>query len=103
MATAGLLLLVMSGVAMTWPRVVAIPLSVVLGWVALSLFSRAATLHVEGRGLRWPWRGGSPPEPPTLSTSDARGDPAVADRLADAYVSHRHTTGTLPRPGGSRR
>ncbi len=72
MAIAGLLLLVMSGVAMKWPRVVAIPLSVVLGWVALSLFSRAATLHVDGQGLRWPWRGGGPPEPPTLSTSDVR-------------------------------
>jgi cardiolipin synthase len=56
MATSGLLLLVMSGVAMKWPRVVAIPLSVVLGWVALSLLSRSATLHVEGKGLRWPWR-----------------------------------------------
>ena len=69
MATAGLLLLVLSAVAMKWPRVVAIPLSVVLGWVALSLFSRAATLHVEGKGLRWPWRGSGPPEPPTLATS----------------------------------
>ncbi len=43
----------MSAVAMKWPRVAAIPLSVVLGWVALPLFSRAATLHVEGKGLRW--------------------------------------------------
>ena len=73
MATSGLLLLVMSGVAMKWPRVVAIPLSVVLGWVALSLFSRAATLHVEGKGLRWPWRGGGPPEPPRRATTDVRG------------------------------
>ncbi|HUE89144.1 MAG TPA: phospholipase D-like domain-containing protein, partial [Vicinamibacterales bacterium] len=73
MATAGLLLLVLSAVAMKWPRVVAIPLSVVLGWVALSLFSRAATLHVEGKGLRWPWRGGGPPEPPTRATTDVRG------------------------------
>jgi cardiolipin synthase len=73
MATAGLLLLVMSGVAMKWPRVVAIPLSVVLGWVALSLFSRAATLHVEGKGLRWPWRSGGLPEPPVRATTDVRG------------------------------
>jgi cardiolipin synthase len=73
MATAGLLLLVMSGVAMKWPRVVAIPLSVALGWVALSLFSRAATLGVEGKGLRWPWRGGGPPVPPTRATTDVRG------------------------------
>jgi hypothetical protein len=72
MATAGLLLLVLSAVAMKWPRVVAIPLSVVLGWVALSLFSRAATLHVQGEVLRWPWRGDRPPPPPALATSDLR-------------------------------
>lgn len=29
----------------------------------------------------------------------ARGDPAVAGRLGDAYVSYRETSGTLPRPG----
>jgi hypothetical protein len=28
----------------------------------------------------------------------ARGDPAVAGRLGDAYVSYRETSGTLPRP-----
>lgn len=33
----------------------------------------------------------------------AGADPAVAERLADAYVSYRQTTGTLPRPGGSSR
>ena len=77
--TSGLLLLVMSGVAMKWPRVVAIPLSVVLGWVALSLFSRAATLHVEGKGLRWPWRGGGPREPPTVSTSEVRACASTGD------------------------
>jgi cardiolipin synthase len=71
MVTTGLLLIVLSGVAMKWPRVVAIPLSVVLGWVALSLFSRAATLHVAGKELRWPWRGGGPLEPPT--TTDVGG------------------------------
>ena len=72
MATAGLLLLVMSGVAMKWPRVVAIPMSVLLGWVALSLFSRALTLHFEGNGLRWRWRGGSAPGPPVQATTDVR-------------------------------
>jgi cardiolipin synthase len=55
MASAGLLLLVVSAVAMKWPRVVSIPLSVVLGWVALSLFFRAATLRLQGRDLRRPW------------------------------------------------
>lgn len=29
----------------------------------------------------------------------ARGDPAAAERLGDAYVSYRETTGTLSRPG----
>jgi len=57
---------------MKWPRVVAIPLSVVLGWVALSRFSRATTLHVEEKALRWPWRGDGKPEPPTLVTTDVR-------------------------------
>jgi phosphatidylserine/phosphatidylglycerophosphate/cardiolipin synthase-like enzyme len=50
-------------VAMKSPRVVAIPLSVMLGWVALSLFFRAATLRLQGHGLRWPWRRIAPPEP----------------------------------------
>ncbi len=63
MASAGLLLLAVSAVAMKWPRVVAMPLSVMLGWVALSLFFRAATLRLQGRGLRWPWRRATPPEP----------------------------------------
>jgi hypothetical protein len=54
MASAGLLLLAVSGVAMTWPRVVAIPLAVVLGWVALSLFFRAATLNLQGKARRLP-------------------------------------------------
>jgi hypothetical protein len=38
-----------------------------------------------------------------LITLLARADPAVAERLADAYVSYRQTTGTLPQPGGSSR
>jgi hypothetical protein len=36
-----------------------------------------------------------------LITLLARADPAAADRLADAYVSYRQTTGTLPRPGSA--
>jgi hypothetical protein len=38
-----------------------------------------------------------------LITLLARADPAVGERLADAYVSYRQTTGTLPRPGNSSR
>jgi hypothetical protein len=38
-----------------------------------------------------------------LITLLAHADPAVAERLADAYVSYRQTTGTLPQPGGSSR
>ena len=63
MASAGLLLLAVSAIAMKWPRVVAIPLSVMLGWVAFSLFLRAATLRLQGKDLRWPWRRVVPPEP----------------------------------------
>ena len=36
-----------------------------------------------------------------LITLLARADPAVADRLSEAYVSYRHTAGTLPRASGS--
>ncbi|HUE85715.1 MAG TPA: hypothetical protein VMO26_06520 [Vicinamibacterales bacterium] len=35
-----------------------------------------------------------------LITLLARADPAVAERLADAYVSYRETMGTLPPPIG---
>jgi hypothetical protein len=38
-----------------------------------------------------------------LITLLARADPAVAERLADAYVSYRQTMGTLPRPDGNSR
>ena len=38
-----------------------------------------------------------------LITLLARADPAVAERLADAYVSYRQKTGTLPVPGGNSR
>jgi cardiolipin synthase len=79
MASAGLLLLVVSAVAMKWPRVVAIPLSVMLGWVALSLFFRAATLRLQGTGLRWPWRRVVSPKP-----TQNRGD-------ADGFDSSRRT------------
>ena len=54
MASAGLLLLAVSGVAAMWPKVVAIPLAVMLGWVALSLFSRAATLNFQRKAGRRP-------------------------------------------------
>jgi cardiolipin synthase len=63
MASAGLLLLAVSGVAMTWPKVVAIPLSVILGWVALSLLFRAATLRLQRKEMRLPWRRHHPSEP----------------------------------------
>ena len=56
MASAGLLLLAVSGVAMAWPKVVAMPLSVILGWIALSLLFRAATLRLHGTDMRLPWR-----------------------------------------------
>ena len=38
-----------------------------------------------------------------LITLLARADPAVAERLADTYVSYRQAMGTLPPPAGSGR
>jgi cardiolipin synthase len=63
MASAGLLLLAVSGVALTWPRVVAIPLAVMLGWVALSLLFRAATLNFQGKAGHLPSRRDDPSDP----------------------------------------
>jgi hypothetical protein len=51
MANAGLLLLAVSAVAFEWPRVVAIPVSVMLAWVALSLLFRARHAALSGKGL----------------------------------------------------
>ncbi len=56
MVGAGLVLGAVSAMAMRWPKVVAIPLAVMLGWVALSLLVRAARLSFQDRGLTWPWR-----------------------------------------------
>ena len=67
-AAAGALLLAVSGVAMAWPKVVAIPLSLMLGWVALSLLFRAATLQVQKNDGRVPCRRDDP--------SGGRGDPS---------------------------
>ena len=45
LAAAGCFLLLLGGIAWQWPRMMAIPFSIVLGWVGLSLFFRAAALH----------------------------------------------------------
>lgn len=49
LAGAGLLLLAVAVVAALWPKVLTIPLSVMAGWVALSLLVRAYKLHRQGR------------------------------------------------------
>jgi cardiolipin synthase A/B len=48
MASAALLLLGLVVVTTLWPKIVTVPLSVMLGWVAISLFVRAYRLHVKG-------------------------------------------------------
>ena len=63
MASAALLLLAVSGVAMIWPKVVAIPLSVILAWVALSLLFRAATLRLQRTDVSVRWRRDDASEP----------------------------------------
>jgi cardiolipin synthase len=46
MASVGLALLALSAVAMKWPKVVAIPLSLLVGWIALALLFRSVTLQI---------------------------------------------------------
>ena len=48
-ASAGLLLLLLSGLAVWWPHLLSVPLAVLGVWVAISLFSRAYALHREGK------------------------------------------------------
>jgi cardiolipin synthase len=46
MASVGVALLALSAVAMKWPKVVAIPLSLLVGWIALALLFRSVTLQI---------------------------------------------------------
>ncbi len=48
-ASAGLLLLLCSGLTVMWPRLLAVPIAVLGAWVALSLFIRAYALHRAGK------------------------------------------------------
>ncbi|MBI1760924.1 MAG: cardiolipin synthase B [Acidobacteria bacterium] len=48
-ASAGLLLLCLSGLAVWWPHLLTVPLAFLGAWVAISLFLRAYDLHQEGR------------------------------------------------------
>ncbi len=49
MAGVGLLLLVLSGLAFVWPRLVAFPLATLGVWAAISCLIQARRLHVEGK------------------------------------------------------
>ncbi|HEX6313393.1 MAG TPA: phospholipase D-like domain-containing protein, partial [Gemmatimonadaceae bacterium] len=49
MASAGVALLVLTGIIVKWPKVLAIPVGVMLGWVAISLLVRVAKLSIYGR------------------------------------------------------
>jgi cardiolipin synthase A/B len=49
MAGGGVLLLILAVLAVLWPRVITIPLSILGIWVALSLLIRAYRLHREGK------------------------------------------------------
>ncbi len=48
-ASAGLMLLFLSGLAVWWPHFFSVPLAVLGVWVAVSLFIRAYALHQEGK------------------------------------------------------
>jgi cardiolipin synthase len=49
MASVGVLLLVMTGVIVKWPRMLAVPVGVMLAWVAVSLLVRATKLGIYRR------------------------------------------------------
>ena len=66
LAGAGLLLSAVAVIAAMWPKVLTIPLSVLAGWVALSLLVRAYKLHVQGRRSSEQLR---PPSPPAAGRS----------------------------------
>ena len=48
MASPGLLLLGLAVITLLWPKIITIPLSVIVAWVAVSLFVRAYKLHIKG-------------------------------------------------------
>jgi len=60
MGTTGLVLLVTALVATLWPPLVAIPLAVVAGWLAVALLLRARRLWREGRKARKPVTAAAP-------------------------------------------
>ena len=62
MASAGVVLLALTGVIVHWPKVFALPVGVMLGWVAISLLVKAATLTIHRR------RGRSPAPDPTVDS-----------------------------------
>jgi cardiolipin synthase len=49
MASAGVALLVLAVIIVKWPEVLAIPVGVMLGWVAIALLVRVAKLGIHGR------------------------------------------------------
>lgn len=51
-ALAGAMLLAVSVIALLWPVVLALPLAVVTGWVAISLFVQGWRLRLRGRAAR---------------------------------------------------
>jgi cardiolipin synthase len=65
MAMAATLLLVLSAVAVKWPRGITYPLAFIGTWVALALFIRAYKLR-KGVGLAQERGRGEPPPPPAL-------------------------------------
>ena len=49
MASTGVALLAVTAVVVKWPKVLAIPVGVLLGWVAISLLVRVVKLNIHGR------------------------------------------------------
>lgn len=59
MASVGVVLLALTGIIVQWPKVLAIPVAVMLGWVALALLVRSVTLNLRRKRARRVGRGGA--------------------------------------------
>jgi cardiolipin synthase len=74
MASAGVALLVVAMLAAWWPRLVAVPLAGIVGWIAVALLLRAWRLHRESKDDSAPRRNGVNPEQRSdRSDRDTRG------------------------------
>lgn len=77
-AGAGLVLLMVTGLAMLWPMLLAVPLAVLAGWLAVALFAKAWRLRCLGRRTS-SHRPHRHPPPGRTGTAQGSGDGPTAE------------------------